>query len=340
MFNPLKKIKICFSTAILAVVLSLFSHCALATVRCTSTGGGDNLTQTVKIDKPVNISTANLAPGTTVWDSGIINVQLRCTANYEHLNSSVKVWINVNPLHQIEGIDPSLQVVLIYNGTENALFSTYAIATPYTIWCSSTCPPIDFNLSFKLLIKTTGKKPPTSGGINDNFPHALFNLALAYDNDAYNFRVYLSGLNNINFVSCKPQINVVANNGASVDFGPVQSHNAQAGKTEKQVQFSVEANLTNAGQDCQGKAMNVSFSTTGPTNGGDMILPSNDSGFGFSVSPVNDKNKFIPLNTGVPLGYVNGSVVKNDFVASLRWLNNSPKIGFSSASANVDVTFK
>ncbi|CAO95698.1 fimbrial protein [Erwinia tasmaniensis] len=341
MYITLSKKNAYFSAIILAIILYVFSHSAMAEVECFDTQGNSTSHLTTKIEKPIEISTADLKPGTIIWQSPEITLQLLCRDYQSNVNQG-NIFLNFDPTNMISNIPPSLMIYVKYRGADRPIMPKNALFVSRLVGCAPLlCPPEPVIVSFSIVIKATGQALPADGNIHSNGEYALFNVGAKNSNSiSSSYNAYLGGLSNIHFVSCKPQINVVANNGNTLDFGPVQSHNAQAGKTEKQIQFSVVANLTNAGQDCQGKAMNVSFSTTNPTNGGDMILPSNDSGFGFSVSPANDQNRFIPLNTSVPLGYVNGSVVKNDFVASLRWLNNSPKIGVSSASANVDVTFK
>lgn len=339
----LSQIKTHFSSVLLAVILCLFSQGALAGFKCTNTY--TNNMQNFIVPSLVKIPTANLAPDSLVWMSQTVALVVTCAGSEPDIFKR-GIFINFDPKGDIASIDPSLKVVVAINGNDQQVFQNNAYHTGTQLACQwqggLQCNSVSFSFNYIIFIKSTGKNPPASGNITSNGTYTLFSIGEKNDNstDGSNAYVNLSGLNNIKFVSCQPQINVVANNGAAVDFGSVQAHNAQVGKTEKQIPFSVQANLTNAGQDCQGKAMNVSFSTTNPTSGNDTILPSADSGFGFSVSPANAQNSFIPLNTNVSLGYVNGSVAKNDFVASLRWLNNTPKTGTFRASANVDVTFK
>ncbi|CCG88406.1 fimbrial protein [Erwinia piriflorinigrans] len=342
MYITLRQIKTYFSSVLLAVILCLFSQSALADIQCKakSSGSVDYYTHLVPT---IRFPTDKLTPGTVIWRSDPLNIALSCFGIPSDVNKRT-IFLKFNPESVIGQIDKSIEVDVNYLNADLKVSTQGQFSTGQTLFCSAGfCGPTAISVNFSIILKATGQTPPADGHINNAGQYALFDIGVENSRSlSSDYYVYLGGLTNIQFTSCKPQINVVANNGAGVDFGSIQAHNAQAGKTEKQLPFSVQANLTdrNAGQDCQGKMMNVSFSTTNATSGTDMILPGADSGFGISVAPANAPNSFIPLNTNVALGYVNGSVAKNDFIASLRWLNNAPKTGFFRATANVDVTFK
>ncbi len=112
------------------------------------------------------------------------------------------------------------------------------------------------------------------------------------------------------------------------------------GKIEKQVPFSIRADLTGQGQDCEKQTLMANFSTTYPTQDNQVILPEQNSGFGILLSRADSPNTWLSMNTPTELGYVNGSVVESNFLASLKWLSATPKVGKFNASANIDVTFK
>lgn len=340
----------------LIALFSLYSHSVFA-LACKEYGTG-KIAQTITLDKAIEVSTANLKAGTVLWRSPVFNSTFKCEDinNYPNGEDAFLYW---DPLSQMQSIDPSIEVGVTYNsidikpaqGTKTNVGRGTACNFGYywNRWgnlvsgCMSPASPQTVRVSYSVYIKATGRSAPASGKIMNTGEYTIFQvdgeLGLNSTPNS-NFRAAVAGLGNIRFISCSPQISVVGNSGSLVDFGSIPRSAAQAGTTQKQIPFSVVANLTGAGQDCQGKTLAASFSTTYPTSGTDIILPTSDSGFGISVSTANAPTSFIPLNTSVELGYVNGSVVQNNFLASLRWLSNSPKTGTFNASANVDVTFK
>ncbi|KQN64121.1 MULTISPECIES: fimbrial protein [unclassified Erwinia] len=341
---------------LLVLVLSLFSLNSYA-LSCKDASTG-SISEVITLNQAIEVSTANLTAGTVLWRSPVYNSTFKCedTNGYPSGENAYLYW---DPLTQMQSIDPSIEVGVTYNsidikptaGTKTDVgrgtvcnYGWYR--NNYGYWvqgCMSPATPQTVKVSYSIYIKATGKSAPSSGKITNTGQYPVFQVdgVLGLNSTPNsNFRAYIAGLGNIRFISCSPQISVSGNSGSTVNFGTIASGRAQAGVTEKQVPFSVVANLTGAGQDCQGKTLVASFSTTYPTSGTDMIMPASDSGFGISISTADAPASFIPLNTSTSLGYVNGSVVQNNFVASLRWLNNSPKIGTFNASANVDVTFK
>lgn len=336
---------------LLALFSALFSQSSYA-LSCKEAGSG-NIRQVISIADPIQVSTATLKAGTILWRSQNYTSTFRCedTNGYPNGENAYLYW---DPLSEMQGIHPSIEVGVTYNsidikpvkGSRTDVGSGTVCNVAYTWngrYCKSPAVAQTVTVNYSIYIKATGSSPPSSGKITNTGQYAIFQvdgvLGINSTPDS-NFRAFITGLGNIRFISCSPQVNISSNNGSTVNFGSIPSRNASAGVIEKRVPFSVVTNLTNAGQDCQGQTFVASFSTTYPTSGTDIIMPSADSGFGISVSTDSNQNSFIPMNTSVPLGYANGQVMQNNFIATLRWLNSNPKIGDFSASANVDVTFK
>lgn len=341
--------------ALMMAMFSLFSPSALA-LSCSEASSG-SLSQVIALDQAISVSTANLTPGTILWRSPSYTSTFQCrdSENYPQGENAYLYW---DPASQMQGIHPSIEVGVTWrsidikpsSGSRTDVGRGTECRAAWGFWgwswgwgCRSPAQSLTVSVTYSVYIKATGSAPPANGRINNTGQYAVFQVDGFYGLNSTpnsNFRAYVTGLGNIRFISCTPQVNVVANNGNTVNFGTIPARRAVAGTVEKQMPFSVVANLTNAGQDCQGQVLVASFSTTSPVSGTDIILPSTNSGFGISISTASTPGNFIPFNTSVPLGSVNGSVVQNDFIASLRWLNNSPQTGTFNASANVDVTFK
>ena len=336
---------------LLALSAALFSQSSFA-LSCKEAGSG-NIRQIIPIENEISVSTATLKAGTILWRSQNYTSTFRCedTNGYPNGEDAFLYW---DPLSQMQSIHPSIEVGVTYNSIDiKPVKNSKTDVGPGTVcrrvyswsgsYCQSPARAQTVTVNYSIYIKATGSAPPSSGKISNTGQYAIFQvdgvLGLNSTPDS-NFRAFITGLGNIRFISCSPQVNISSNNGSTVNFGSLPSRNASAGVIEKRVPFAVVANLTNAGQDCQGQTFVASFSTTYPTSGTDIIMPSTDSGFGISVSTADNQDSFIPMNTSVSLGYANGQVVQNNFIATLRWLNSNPKIGDFSASANVDVTFK
>ncbi|KNC87950.1 fimbrial protein [Trabulsiella odontotermitis] len=299
--------------------------------------GTNSVKQVITLDKPIVVSTSSLTAGTLLWRSQTFSSTFKCedTDGYPRGEDAYLYW---DPTTLMQSIHKSLEVGVTYHSVDyKPSPSAKTLVGPGT-----TCRP-DGRGGCTVYIKATGQQPPQNGQITDNSQYALFQVdgvGGLNNRPNSNFRAYIAGLGNIHFISCNPQITVVANNGTLVNFGKIPARNAVTGKIEKQVPFSVQANLTGAGQDCQGQTLIASFSTTYPTQDTTTILPTTNSGFGILISPADNPTGWIPLKTPVPLGYVNGSVISTNFLASLKWLSTTPKEGTFNASANIDVTFK
>lgn len=337
-------------TGLLLLILSaaLFSTSSYA-LTCKRTNGGDPLNQTITLDHQINVSTANLAPKTVLWRSQTFTSTFKCsdTNNFPEGENAYLWW---DPSSQMSSIDKSLEVGVTYMGMDNKPApNANSKIGPGTVCngrpgrCTPPALPQTITISYSIYIKATGNPPPSTGIITDNGPYALFQVdgvGGLNNQPNSNFRAYVSGLGNIRFISCSPKITVSANNGETVNFGAIPARNAVVGKIEKQVPFSIRADLTGQGQDCEKQTLIANFSTTYPTQDNQVILPEQNSGFGILLSRADSPNTWIHMNTPTELGYVNGSVVESNFLASLKWLSATPKVGKFNASANIDVTFK
>lgn len=342
--TPLSRRAVLF-TGLLCALFSSSSY-ALTCKRASD----NSVEQVITLDHPISVSTANLTPNTVLWRSQTFTSTFKCTDtnNYPRGEDAYLWW---DPSSQMPSIHHSLEVGVTFlgmdikpsKGAKNDIGPGTVCNGPSGGYCRPPAISQTITVSYAIYIKATGNPPPSSGTITDNGKYAVFQvdgeLGLNSTPNS-NFRAYVAGLGNIRFISCNPKITVSANNGTTVNFGAIPARNAVPGKIEKQVPFSVRADLTGAGQDCQKQTLVASFSTTYPTQESQLILPEATSGFGILLSRADAPTTWITMNTPTELGYVNGSVVESHFLASLKWLNNTPKVGKFNASANIDVTFK
>lgn len=334
-------------TAGLLVMLGAFSQSSYA-LSCKQNG---NIRQDIVLDKEIKVSTANTTPGALLWRSQNFTSTFQCadTDGYPKGENAYLYW---DPQSTIKSIHNSIEVGVNYSSIDYKLtkgarqdVGPGTMCQPGGGNCSSPAKSLSITVTYSVYIKATGAAPPAGGRITNTGAYSLFQV------DGFNglngrpnsnFNAYISGLGNIRFISCNPKVTVIANNGSAVNFGKVPRQNAVVGKIEKQVPFSVNADMSgpDSGQDCQGQVLQASFSSTYPVQDTTTILPTSDSGFGILLSQQDTPNTAISMNTPVDMGLINGTSVRKNFLASLKWLSTSPKIGPFRASANIDVTFK
>lgn len=343
-----------------AVLWMLCVPSARAALRCEIHG----VYQNVAVNTPIVLSPQKLVAGQVIWTSPEIRTTLTCRDDTK--GAVVKregryAAIFGDPLRDMARIDPAVSVEIQLNGI-NYLprhGSKYQFSSAPAVSCSHRCSPSDDDwgrrnnwyvtgtlpFTYRVVIKTTGVSPQADGPLpSGNF--RLFQVGGADDSpgnlDNRSYSPQLSGLENIRFVSCRPTIRVTGNSGTAINFGSIPKRNAVAGKTEKQIPFSVTVDMSSSanGQACPGQTMQASFSTTFPTSNGTTILPSAASGFGVEIARANTPGTPVRMGENVNLGLVNGRVVEQSFVAGLKWLNANPPVGPFNATATIDVTFR
>ncbi|MEO3989819.1 fimbrial protein [Pseudocitrobacter cyperus] len=333
---------------LLLLSAALFSTSSYA-LTCKRANDG-SVEQLITLDHQINVSTANLAPNTVLWRSQTFTSTFKCTDTNNHPKGE-DAYLWWDPDRQMSAIHNSLEVGVTFLGSDiNPTKIKSTDIGPGTVCdpafngrCRPPALPQTITATYAIYIKATGNPPPSTGTITDQSKYAVFQVdgeGGLNNQPNSNFRVYVSGLGNIKFISCSPKITVSANNGETVNFGAIPARNAAVGKIEKQVPFSIRADLTGQGQDCEKQTLMASFSTTYPTQDNQLILPESTSGFGILLSRADSPSTWISMNTPTELGYVNGSIVESNFLASLKWLSATPKVGKFNASANIDVTFK
>lgn len=331
----------------LLVTLGAFSQSSYA-LSCKQNG---SIRQDIVLDKVIKVSTANTAAGALLWRSQPFTSVFQCT-DTDNMPNGENAFLYWDPQARMSQIHNSIEVGVTYKGVDiKPVKNARQDVGPGTECrlsgrrCQPPAKSLTVTVSYAIYIKATGNTPPPGGKINDNNAYSVFQVdgvGGLNSRPNSNFNAYISGLGNIQFISCNPKINVVANNGSTVNFGTIPRQNAVAGKIEKQVPFSVTANMSDptTGQDCKGETLQASFSSTYPVQDNSVILPTSDSGFGIVLSQATTPNTPIMMNSPVDLGLVNGTVVEKNFLASLKWLNTNPRVGPFNASANIDVTFK
>ncbi len=344
---------------ILSVLLLILAMCgsqAAFSMTCSTALGGATEALTMG---PIKVSPAQVRAGAEIWRSATITRQFMCSDTPRTLDvDTLSGFLFLDPFITVAGLDPSLEVGVIYKGRNTKASYGSRINIGQAVNCTPFCEPgnslaylnryyaLPVNVSFQVYVKLTGKAPPGSGKIAGAGTVTVLKLAGGNDSfgnlPASNFATTLTGLNGVSFMSCQPTISVTGNNGATISFGSVSSRDFVANKIGKQVPFSVNVNMSGAdnSQACPGSTIQATFSTTHTVRNQTTIMPATNSRFGIVVSRAATPLEPLVMNRVVDLGLANGTVVQNRFMASIQWLTSSPLIGPFSASATVDITFK
>lgn len=332
---------------LLGMVSALFSGDSFA-MSCKATDGG--VRQEINLNKQITVPTATLAADTLLWRSQTFTSTFECsdTNNYPTGEDAYFYW---DPLTELQNIHESLEVGVTYKSIDfKPIKGNKEVIGPGTecngIAPNCAAPAISqrITVSYSVYIKATGKAPPSDGKIPSSGSYALFQIdgvgGLNTSTTNGNFRAYITGLSSIRFISCQPKISVQGTYDSTVDFGRIPANHAVVGRVEKTMPFTVTADLTGQGQDCQGQILMASFSTNSAIHGTQTILPVDKTGFGIVISSAAKPDDWLTLNTPSELGYINGTNVSHQYLAGLLWLSDKPEIGPFSATANIDVTFK
>lgn len=198
-------------------------------------------------------------------------------------------------------------------------------------------------MRYSIFVKSTNSSPPSNGQISNSGTYSVFQIdgrgGLNIVKDS-NFNLYLTGLNNIRFVQCNPEVTIEGTNGNTVDFGRIVTQTTDINQIIKRRSFNIKADLskTDTGGVCNGNVLVASFLATNSLNN-NTILPTGRSDIGIQLF---QQNGTTPLNFLTPydLATINNGVASNTFDAGVIQLSASPALGQFNATATVEVTFK
>ncbi|AZD80196.1 fimbrial protein [Pseudomonas chlororaphis] len=149
-----------------------------------------------------------------------------------------------------------------------------------------------------------------------------------------NFRMTLSGLNNLRYIACSSVLSISPK---TVNFGGINSTGAQVNKVIKEVPFSISAIKT-----CNSVyGLNAVLTPVAATAAdGYTLVPSNNTSVGISLLKQPNRSA-IPFNKEFTLvAPTRDQTVVNNFLAQLKWRTSKPKLGKFNATATIDVFYK
>lgn len=320
-----------------------------------------SVNQVITLHDEIVISKGDAVRGRLLWRSDDYTVSFRCV-DAQGAPQGEDAFFYWDPDRTVAQIHPSIEVGVTIKHVDHGINGV----GPRMLAGRGTVPPANrpnckmywnnarakrcatsmvLNVTFSIYIKATGSPPPQNGQINNWGVYDLFQV----DGEGglntipnSNFRAGVSGLGQIHFIACNPNITVIGNSGSTVNFGRIPVADINKGKVQSQVPFQIQVDMTHpgAGNECSNRTLIASISTLNTVKDGILIMPKLNGGFGIAISQADTPGHFIQLKKSIPLGPVNNTLMNYDFLASLIWTDDTAKLGPFSATATVNVTFR
>ena len=320
-----------------------------------------SVNQVIPLLDDIIISKGDAVRGRLLWRSDDYTVSFRCV-DAQGAPQGEDAFFYWDPDRTVARIHPSIEVGVTIKNVDHRING----GSPRILAGQGTVPPANrqnckmywnnsrarkcatsmmLHITFSIYIKATGSPPPQNGQINNHGVYDLFQV----DGEGglntapnSNFRAGVSGLGQIHFIACSPDITIIGNSGSTVNFGRIPVADINKGAIQAQVPFQIQVNMTHpgAGNECSNRMLVASISTLNTVKDGSIIMPKLNGGFGIAISPADTPGHFIELKKSIPLGPVNNKLMNYDFLASLIWTDDTAKLGPFSATATVNVTFR
>lgn len=321
----------------------------------------ESVHQVIPLLDEITISRGDAVRGRLLWRSDDYTVSFRCV-DAQGAPQGEDAFFYWDPDRTVAQIHPSIEVGVTVKHLDHVING----GNYRTLAGKGTVPPANrrncrmywnnaratqcatsmvLYVTFSIYIKATGSPPPQNGKINSSGVHDLFQV----DGEGglntipnSNFRAGVSGLGQIHFVACNPNITVIGNSGSTVNFGRIPVADINKGAIQAQVPFQIQVDMTHAGAGnaCSNRMLIASISTPNTVKDGSIITPKLDGGVGIAISPADTPSRFLQFKKAIPLGPVNNTLMNYDFLASLIWTDDTAKPGPFSATATVNVTFR
>jgi len=321
----------------------------------------ESINQVISLQDEITISKGDAVRGRLLWRSEEFTVNFRCV-DAQGAPQGEDAYFYWDPDMTVARIHPSIEVGVTIknvdhriNGGNPRLFVGQGTSPPANrqncrmYWNNARAKQCATSrmlfVTFSIYIKATGSPPPPSGHIDNNGVYDLFQV----DGEGglnttpnSNFRAGISGLGQIHFIACNPNITVIGNSGSTVDFGRIPIADINKGAIQSQIPFQIQVDMTHpgAGNECSNRMLIASISTLNIVTDGSVIVPKLNGGFGIAISQADTPGHFIQFKKSIPLGPVNNTLMNYDFLASLIWTDDTAKLGPFSATATVNVTFR
>ncbi len=330
---------------LMSILLVLLAHSTSHALACTTTTGA--VTQTDSIQTTVAVP-LDLPRNSVLWRSQTQVLNVVCWQ--DQVGPQESVYFYLNPYNNM-GANVELGVNLNSFDYRCSALSMCRVMIPNSTFpgCASDTGCYSqrkyFTLVYNYFIsKKVGPLPPGTPpeGPLANVPNPM--IAFQLDGvggmnatPARNFRMYLSGVNNIRYVNCSVAMGIFPN---FINFNTGFVHMAEVGKTIDERSFSVSAT-----KQCTSAAYGLDIifepadnSTTSTSK--EMLIPRDNNGVAVKIF---DKRLNRPIIFGKPFEFMpmnQQTQVTREFNAQLVWNASKPKAGEFNAAATVDFYYK
>lgn len=333
---------------LIVMFFGLFSTVASA-LTCKAQG---SVSTSVNIGTVLKASIGEFGSNNKIWVSEPITATFTCT-DTDSFPQGENAYLWLDPKDVIKNVHQSLEVGITVRNVDYILKKGSKVEIgPGTVCnknakgeCTKPALPQTFTLTYQVYIKTTGQQAADNGKVMGSASLSLFQvdgvggLRGSSGGTDGNFNLYITGLDNITFLACKPKVTLSPE---KLHFGTMSSRQAVPGRIQKTMPFSVLVDLSEkgSGKTCTGETLMLTISSTNFVKDGSIIMPTKDGGFGFIISENDSLQPRIAMNTPQKLDMISGDLVRHDYFAGFIWTTRSPALGNYSAMATMTVTFK
>jgi hypothetical protein len=271
---------------------------------------------------------ADVPDGTIIWESDKIIANVRCTNDVEGAGSEI-IYLWTDPA----GLGSIGQGVRIGIRFKNTLYRSAARIDTGEKSCYSgpawVCSQ-DFSLPFSVIVEKFGSVP-VSGQASTLAQYRVFQLDGANSIIKGNLNYIVSGLSNIRFVPCSPDLSITP---SVVNFRRVYAGTAENGKVASSAKFTLGLN-----KSCDTPlTVEAKFTPASGSVIGGLLVPPNNNSVGIRLSRVDD-GKALPFSKWFKLVDLGRQPDSIDFNADLIW-RAAPVMGAFEAAVVVDMTYK
>ncbi|KVT68462.1 hypothetical protein WK54_29440 [Burkholderia ubonensis] len=301
---------------------------------CKADDGANSVTITQALGTDLAVQ-ADAPDGTIIWESEPRTVNIICADDTKFGRESVYFYLN--PANAVVG--KGIRVGIRYNGVALTQ-SSGKYDTGHHSWegCDwANCkgwPSAKFSLTFSVFVEKYGATPGT-GQATTQTSYRVFQLdgqggLNAKPNANINYE--LTGLNNVRFVPCSPQLTVSP---GTVNFGDVFGLRAVVGSviTTKRVNLNLQRACTTP------YTVNARFTPTAGTIVDGLLVPEKNDSVGISILRASNQEK-LPYNAWFRLTDMSGSTPASiNLDTQLIW-RKKPVAGPFNAAIVIDMFYK
>ncbi|MFC5694386.1 fimbrial protein [Pseudomonas sp. GCM10022186] len=348
-------IRLIFLGLMLALAQKSF---ALACLKDTTKSGWQitgEVSDTAYIDTTIAVSNT-LPKNTVLWRSPEYSISITCWQDRAAGSEYVYIYLSPDDPGYTK-LGPDLELGIRLDGQdyycdsgmerfqgrcrkklEYFHFSCYSNTAPGGNGCPDKAITKQLSYSFfvsKRSAPSAGKEGKLTGVVGAYGAFQLDGVGGMNDHLDKNFRMYVSGLNNMRYIACGAALSISPE---TVYFGNIRPSEVEAGKEIKELPLTITVNKPCSSVYGLGAQLTPINATA---KDGYTLIPNDNSSVGIALFRKETLAR-IPFNKEfllMPNTASNGFIPQN-FLARLKWTSNEAIVGPFNASASVDIYYK